>query len=47
MRKDTEFILQSVAAKLFSELRSRGYGATLANTSGKENSCDMNILLFT
>jgi len=30
MRGNTEFISQSVAAKIIRELRSRGYGATLA-----------------
>jgi len=41
MRRDTESISQGVAAKLIRELRIRGYGATPVNTSGKENSWDI------
>jgi len=41
MRRDTESISQSVAAKLIRELRARDYGATPVNTNGKENSWDI------
>ena len=47
MRRDTESISQSVATKLISELRSRGYAATPANTSGKENSWDIEKIWVT
>jgi hypothetical protein len=36
MKRDTEAISQRVAAKLIRELRSRGYGATSVNTSGRK-----------
>jgi hypothetical protein len=36
MRRDTESLSQRVATKLINELRLRGYSATPANTSGKE-----------
>jgi len=36
MRRNTEFISQSVAAKLIRKLRSRGYGATPVNTNSKK-----------
>jgi len=47
MRRDTESISQNVATKLISELRSRGYGVTPANTSGKENSWDIEKIWVT